>query len=177
MNYITWDNFDNKKGLTMKPTVQIANRFREVLLNGHWVANTNFKAQLSGLSWKQATRKVGSLNTIAALTFHVDYYIAGILNVLEGGSLDIRDKYSFDFPPVQSQEDWEKLLNKMWSDAEKFADMVEQMPEERLNEVFVDKKYGSYQRNIDAMIEHSYYHLGQISLIKKMLLAMDEHVD
>ncbi len=140
----------------MKPTTQIANRFREVLLNGTWVANTNFKAQLSDVTWEQATRKVGTFNTIAALTFHIDYYIAGILNVLEGGSLDIRDKYSFDLPPIESQKDWEKLLDKMWSDAEKFASMVEQMPEERLNEVFVDEKYGNYQRNIDAMIEHGY---------------------
>jgi hypothetical protein len=43
------------------------------------------------------------------------------------------------------------------------------MPEEKLNQVFVDEKYGTYQRNIDAMIEHAYYHLGQIVLIKKMI--------
>ena len=154
----------------MKPTTQIANRFREVLLNGTWVANTNFKDQLSDVTWEQAIKKVGTFNTLAALTFHIDYYIAGILNVLEGGSLDIRDRYSFDLPPIESQEDWEKLLGKIWSDAEKFASMVEQMPEERLNEVFVDEKYGTYQRNIDGMIEHSYYHLGQVVLIKKMIL-------
>jgi len=158
----------------MHSTTQIANRFREVLLNGTWVAGTNFKDQLSDVSWQIATTKLGDLNTIAALTFHIDYYIAGIVNVLEGGSLDIRDKYSFDLPPVESQEDWENLLNKMWSDAEKFADMVEAMPEEKLSAVFTDEKYGNYQRNIDAMIEHSYYHLGQIVLIKKILLGRQE---
>ena len=45
------------------------------------------------------------------------------------------------------------------------------MPEERLDENFVDEKYGNYTRNIDGMIEHSYYHLGQISLIKKIINA------
>jgi hypothetical protein len=147
----------------------MANRFREVLLNGTWVAGTNFKAQLADVSWQQAITKVGSLNTIAALTFHIDYYIAGILSVFEGGPLSIRDKYSFGMPPIKSQEDWEALKNKIWSDSEKFANLVEQMPDGRLDEVFVDEKYGNYQRNIDAMIEHSYYHLGQIVLIKKML--------
>ena len=39
-----------------------------------------------------------------------------------------------------------------------------------MKENFVDEKYGTFQRNIEAMIEHSYYHLGQIVLIKKMLL-------
>ena len=152
----------------MTPSAQLANRFREVILNGRWVANTNFKAQLSGVSWEQATRKVGSLNTIAALTFHIHYYIAGILKVFEGGALDIRDKYSFDMPPIQSQQDWDKLRDSLWRDAERFADLVEQLPEARLQAVFVDEKYGAYHRNIDGMIEHSYYHLGQVSLIRKL---------
>lgn len=153
----------------MSPTIQIANRFREVVLNGKWIANTNLKEQLTGLGWEQATKKIGSLNTIAALTFHIHYYIAGILQVLEGGQLTIRDKYSFDLPPILSQEDWEKLTTQLWSDAEKFAGKVEQMPEEKLQDAFADEKYGTYQRNIDAMIEHCYYHLGQIVLIRKML--------
>ncbi len=155
----------------MERTKQIADRFREVILNGVWIANTNYKDQLSNLTWKQATMKIGSLNTIATLTFHINYYIAGVLNVFEGGVLEIRDKYSFDLPPIESQKDWEELLNTMWNNAEKFANMVELMPDKKLDEVFVEKKYGSYQRNIDAMIEHSYYHLGQITLIKKMFLA------
>lgn len=153
----------------MSLATQAANRFREVILNGTWVANTNFKAQLSDITWQLATHKVGTFNTIAALTYHIHYYIAGILNVFEGGTLDIKDKYSFDLPPIQSQEDWEQLRDKLWSDAEKFAHFVEQMPDEKLHAVFVDEKYGTYLRNIDGMIEHSYYHLGQVVLIKKLL--------
>ena len=154
----------------MESPSQIAKRFREVVLNGTWVAGTNFKDQLSTVSAEQATQKIGSLNTIALLTSHIHYYISGILNVLEGGTLDIRDKFSFDFPAVKSQEDWEKVLNKFWNDSEKFANLVEQMTKEKLNEDFTDRKYGSYQRNINAMIEHCYYHLGQIVLIKKLIL-------
>lgn len=36
----------------MKSTVVIANRFREVILNGTWIANTNFKHQLSDTHWE-----------------------------------------------------------------------------------------------------------------------------
>ena len=155
----------------MTRTVQLANRFREVILNGVWIANTNFKHQLADLNWEQATTKIGALNTIAALTFHINYYVAGVLNVLEGGSLDIRDKYSFDLPPLTSQNDWEKMLATFWENAEKFAALVERMPDEKLDEAFVDEKYGNYERNIEGMIEHCYYHLGQITLLKKTLLA------
>ena len=153
----------------MKSTLEIANRFREVILNGTWIANTNFKDQLSETHWELVTTPVDSLNTIALLAQHIHYYINGIKNVFLGGKLDIRDQYSFDFAPIDSQNQWEDFLIRFWNDAEEFAYLIEQMPEEKLNQVFVDEKYGTYQRNIDAMIEHAHYHLGQIVLIKKMI--------
>ena len=53
----------------MTATKEVADRFREVILNGKWIANTNFKDQVYDLDWRQATMQVGSLNTIALLTF------------------------------------------------------------------------------------------------------------
>ena len=159
----------------MENASQLAKRFREVLLNGTWIANTNYKDQLSNLNWQQAIKKIGSLNSIAALTFHINYYIAGILNVFEGGGLDIRDKYSFDLPEITSAADWEIMLNTMWTNAEKFAAHVDRMTDQKLEEGFVDEKYGTYRRNIEGVIEHSYYHLGQVSLIRKMILEPERH--
>jgi hypothetical protein len=86
---------------------QTASRLREVFLNGTWISGTNYKDQLTRVDWQLATQRVGSLNTLAALAFHIHYYVGGVLRVLQGGPLDIRDKYSFDMPPVESQADWE----------------------------------------------------------------------
>lgn len=153
----------------MNESVQLANRFREVILNGTWIANTNFKNELTEVDWETANAQYQNLNTIAVLSQHIHYYIRGVKNVFEGGKLEISDKYSFDFPEIQSQQDWNNFLDTFWKDASEFAALVEKMSREQLDESFVDEKYGSYRRNIDAMIEHSYYHLGQIVLIKKML--------
>lgn len=158
----------------MQQAKQLATRFREVLLDGLWIANTNFKHQLSSLDWQQATTQVGTLNTIAALTFHIDYYIAGVVNVFTGGKLEIKDKFSFDAPPIGSQEDWERQLTTLWNNAERFAELVELMSDEQLASTFVHPKLGSYQKNINAMTEHAYYHLGQIVLIRKLLNKGDE---
>jgi uncharacterized damage-inducible protein DinB len=95
--------------------------------------------------------------------------LPGYLQVFEGGTLDIRDKFSFDMPDLTEENQWENMKQKLWADAEKFASHVEKLSDEQLNSFFVDEKYGSYQRNIDAMIEHSYYHMGQIVLLKKIL--------
>lgn len=147
----------------------LSNRLREVLLNGKWIANTNFKEQITSITWEQAIERVENLNTIALLTFHVNYYLKGILNVFEGGELEIKDKYSFDMAEISSEADWLNLINDFVSNAEKFISHVENMDENLLAQPFVKEEYGSYLRNIEAQIEHSYYHLGQVSLIRKMI--------
>lgn len=148
---------------------QLANRLREVILNGTWVANTNFRDQLNDLDWSLAIKTVGSTNSISILAQHVHYYLHGIKNVWINGKLEIRDKYSFDFPPMASQTQWLAFQEKFWKDTEELAQCMEEMTDEQLNENFVDEKYGSYLFNMNGMIEHCYYHLGQIVLLKKML--------
>ena len=55
------------------------------------------------------------------------------------------------------------------SDAEAFAQLIEQLPDSRLDEVFIEEKYGTYFRNLNGIIEHLHYHLGQLVFLKKML--------
>lgn len=148
---------------------ELAQRLREVWLDGKWIANTNFKEQITSTNWKQAIQKVENLNTIAALTFHVNYYIRGLVTVFEGGALEIRDKYSFDVPRIASEADWQNLVNEFLGNAEKFIQHVEQMECSVLQKPFVKKEYGNYLRNIESQIEHGYYHLGQVVLIRKLM--------
>jgi hypothetical protein len=155
----------------MTRNVAIASRLRELFLDGHWIANTNYKEQILGVSWQQAIRKVDNLNTIAALTYHINYYLAGLLKAFENGKLEISDKYSFDLHEIQLEANWNDLVADFLNNAEKFAKKVERMEDSIFDMPFIDEKYGSYLRNIEGIIEHSYYHLGQISLIRKMILS------
>jgi hypothetical protein len=157
----------------MNLTEQIAKHLREVFWGGNWTSS-NLKDNLTDVTWQQATTQVYSFNTIATFVSHINYYVSAVLKVLQGEPLDARDKYSFDHPPILSQEDWDKLLNKTWTDADNCACLIEQLPESKLWEDFSDKKYGNYYRNIRGIIEHTHYHLGQIVLIKKILLQAGE---
>lgn len=153
----------------MQRNLTLASRLREVFLNGHWIANTNYKEQIQSINWQQATQKVENLNTIAALTYHVNYYTAGLLSAFETGRLEISDKYSWDFPAITSETEWDQLVFEFLTNSEKFADKIEEMDDKIFDQPFIDERYGTYLRNIEGVIEHSYYHLGQISLIKKIL--------
>ena len=147
---------------------QIAKQVRDLHF-GDNPANPYMEGLLQGVTRAQATTQVYDLNTIAKLVFHVNYYIAGVADVLDGGDLVIRDKYSFDLPPIESDADWQTLLDKTWADAERFATLIEELPESRLWEPFYDQKYGSYFKNLEGIIEHTHYHMGQIALIKKIV--------
>jgi len=147
---------------------QIAKHFRQLHFGGNWTS-VNLNDTLADVDWQQAATKVYSFNTIATLVYHTNYYVSAVSKVLQGEPLNAKDKYSFDHPPIQCREDWESLLNKTWADAENFATLIEQLPEDKLGETFTDEKYGNYYRNIHGIIEHTHYHLGQIVLIKKLL--------
>ncbi len=149
----------------------IAKRLSEVLLDGQWITNTNMKDIITDLDWEKATQQVNSYNSIALLIFHINYYLDGVLNVLNGGKLEIRDKYSYDMPPIESEEDWNNLRNQFMSNAESFVEKVKTLSDSDLENNFANAKYGTYQRNLDGMIEHAYYHLGQMALIKKTILT------
>ena len=147
---------------------QIAKQFRGVYFGGNWTS-VSLKESLSDVDWELATTKTQSLNTIASLVYHTGYYVHSVLKVLEGNPLDAHDKYSFDMPQIAYGTDWENLLNKTWMDAEIFAGLIDQLPENKLWENFSEEKFGNYYCNIHGIIEHTHYHLGQIVLIKKIL--------
>ena len=150
---------------------ELANQLKEVLIDGKWIAFTNIKEQISDLTWEQATTSIDGLNSIALLTFHINYYVAGLVRVLEGGPLDIKDKYSYDMPPIRSAQDWTALKEKSFADSERFVELVRQLSDADVRGPFVEEKYGTYYRNLVGMVEHTYYHFGQMVLIKKLLLA------
>ena len=152
----------------MKTTQQIAKNFREVYVGGNWT-DSSLKKQIETIDWQQATTKVHDFNTIATLVFHMTYYVTAALQVLKGKPLVAKDKYSFDHPPINSEQDWQQFLEKIWIEVEEFALLTERLPDKKLMENFSDEKYGNYYRNLHGIIEHTHYHLGQIVLLKKLL--------
>jgi hypothetical protein len=156
----------------MNISAQLAKHIKEVFFGGNWTW-VNLKDTLNGITWQQATAKVHQCNTIAALVYHIGYYVTAINRVLNGAPLEAHDKYSFDHPPIQSQEDWEQLVSKTWQEAEICVALAGQLPDSGLSEIFVQDKYGTYHRNLLGLIEHTHYHLGQIVIIKKILQPLE----
>ena len=153
----------------MNKSQHLGNKVRAVLLNGHLIANTNYRAELVEVDFAVVNKKIESLNSLALLAQHVNYYVKGITHVFEHGTLEIRDKYSFDFLELDTPLKWDDFVGEFCFEAETLAELIEALPVDELENHFADKKYGTVEHNIEMMIEHSYYHLGQLVLLKKLV--------
>ncbi|QIE59877.1 DinB family protein [Rasiella rasia] len=141
----------------------------EHLINGGNYTGVSFKEVLHDVTFEEAVAQVGSLNTIATLVYHIQYYCNAVIGVLEGKPLTAKDSLSFEHPPVTSATDWEQLKLQTWQEAGTFLKLITELPEAKLSEGFIKKAYGTYYRNIHGVIEHTHYHLGQISILKKLI--------
>lgn len=152
----------------MTQGAMLAKHSREVFYGGNWTW-VNLRDTLQGISFETAVTKVKEGNSIALLLYHICYYVTIQRKVLKGFPLEGTDKDSFNMPEIHTQAEWEQLQNRVWSEADEYISLVEQLPDSRLSEIFVLEKYGSWHRNILGLIEHTHYHLGQIVLLKKWL--------
>jgi hypothetical protein len=142
---------------------------KELFLEGRWIANTNYQEVISQINFEIATHKLGSLNTIAELVYHIQYYLDGLCKVFNGEPLSIKDSHSFNLPPLNQENDWLALRDSFIDSATRFISEVSHIENGLLDEIFVEEKYGTWLRNIDGVLEHSYYHFGQIVLIRKLI--------
>lgn len=154
----------------MKTGQRIAKSFKEVYFGGNWTA-ANIKDHLSDVTWKEAINKIYELNTLAILLNHIHYYVRIATKVLEGGPLIGKDAESFAHENINSETDWQTFKDSRYTEAEKFIALLEQVSDDKLDLSFGDEKWGSYYRNLQGIVEHTHYHLGQIVMIKKILRA------
>lgn len=152
----------------MKLNQEIATHFRAVFFGGNWTA-VDLKKLVSDLDWKEANVNIMESHSIATIMYHVGYSVKDGLAIMRDEDLKRNPDSSFEHPPIESQGDWEALLKDVWEDAESFASLVEELPKDQLKEVFGEEKRGSYYYNLHGMIEHTHYHVGQISMLKKMI--------
>lgn len=152
----------------MDITTVLGKHLRDVHFGGNWTCS-NMKDLIADITWQEATAQVADCNTIAALVFHIQYYVEAVLKVLEGGPLDAHDRFSYDVPAITSESEWKALWEKALSNAEKLAGKMAGIEDGRLPMPFTDEKYGSYLRNFLGLTEHTHYHLGQIALLKRII--------
>lgn len=109
------------------------------------------------------------MNSLLALTFNQYYFITALHSVLKGESLSTKDALSFDHPVIKTEEKWQHFKSVIYATVNETCDLLEKIDDQQLNQPFFDPKYGTWYRNIHEIIEHVHYHLGQMSILKRLI--------
>lgn len=149
-------------------TDYIAQHILEVHEGDNWT-EVNIKDTLKDVNYKEATTITNaSYNTIAALLHHMSFYNDVVMQRLSGVNPVITQANGFDMLPVKNEQDWKKLKERNIESAHKLAEAVKKFPEEKIFELTVTG-HSTHYKTLHGIVEHTYYHLGQIVLLKKII--------
>jgi DinB superfamily len=148
---------------------EIARHIREIHFGNNWT-DSAMQEVLKDVTWQQAiAMPIPNANSIAVLVFHTNFYLNYVHKSIKEGVYKFDHNDSFKVTPIHSEADWQALLQKSWDDAEAFAQTVEKLSD-NLNLFKVVPPYqNSFYKNLQGVVEHNHYHLGQIVLLKKMV--------
>lgn len=145
----------------------LAKHFHQVYFGGNWAASS-FVETIKDISYEDATKTIDEMNSIAVLSFHIHYYVRSVMMYLEGNEFKSSDKDSFLIETIKSESDWEDFKLSIVTEGERFSFLLDKQND--LDQLFIKEDYGSKYRNFHGIIEHTHYHLGQIVLLKKLLV-------
>ncbi len=145
-----------------------ARQLREVYFGGNWTAVHVFGVT-EDIQFNELHLRYEGNHSLLELIYHQYYFVTSLHMVLNGDPLTTRDKFSFDHPPVNTEQDWKDFLELIRSTVTATAALLEKVSDDELTLPFVRPEYGTLFRNIQGVIEHTHYHLGQITLLKRLI--------
>lgn len=145
----------------------ISKHLKELYFGGNWTG-ASFPDVMQGIGWESAIKEREGINSIATLVYHMHFYVVALIDGINGATSLPPDKESFKTPTIQSAEDWEDMKQASLDSVSALLLLIKDLPDTKLQEVFVKEEYGNYYRNLQGMIEHTHYHLGQIMMLKKL---------
>jgi uncharacterized damage-inducible protein DinB len=152
----------------MKITHEIATHILDCFNGENWT-DVNIFNTLNDVNWQEAQqRTAASQNTIASLLHHIYYWNGIIMERMKGINPSIPETNGFDVPELKNENDWNELKEKTHQSFIQLADAIKNFPEDKLSETYAAGK-SSYYKNLQGIVEHAHYHLGQMVILKKLI--------
>jgi hypothetical protein len=125
---------------------------------------------LEGVDAVRASTKQDDAHTIWELTLHITAWMDIVRRRLEGERLDDTNlTMSDDWPPAPTEvteAKWSETKNALENASRKLMRAVAEFPQEKLEDTVPGRDH-SYSAMLHGATQHSLYHAGQISLLKK----------
>ena len=149
---------------------QIAENLLQVFEGGNWT-EVSIAEVLSDVNYIEASTKTqASQNTIASLVHHLKFWNGVIYQRIQNLDPKIPEINGFDVDVLTTESDWQVLIADTKHSFTELAEIIRRFPPERLD---TPTNFGksTFRKNLLGIVEHAYYHLGQMVVIKKLARA------
>jgi uncharacterized damage-inducible protein DinB len=157
----------------MTMTEQLAENLLNVFEGENWT-EVSIADILFDISYVEAGQKTAaSQNSIAGLVHHLLYWNSVILQRIQNDDPEIPEINGFDVQVLASERDWQLLIAQTRRSFTELAEAIKLFPPDQLNHPTNFGK-STFRKNLFGIVEHAYYHLGQIVVIKKLIRANED---
>jgi uncharacterized damage-inducible protein DinB len=109
-------------------------------------------------------------HTIWEIVSHMTFWEDVGAKRLRGERAGLVEELNFPPMPASTEENWKRTLDAFRASNRRFRESLAQLDPAKLDEKSAAGKR-SYYGEAHGVIEHSLYHLGQIALLSKMVVA------
>lgn len=146
----------------------VAQHFYDVHYGGNWT-DVCLQDVLKDLSYEQAQTRTGDTNSISLLLYHMMFYNQVVFDGTFGEKKHFEHEESVQ-SNVQNGSDWQKLKDDYFALVQKIYQHILNLSDDQLL-VTRPGNHSTNYKNLHGMIEHIHYHLGQISLLRKLSMT------
>jgi uncharacterized damage-inducible protein DinB len=115
-----------------------------------------------------AARPVAKVHSIWEIVAHMAFWEGVVTRRLGGERAGLVEELNFPPTPEPTEESWKAELDRFRASNEAFRQAASKLTPERLDELTAAGKR-TYREEVQGILEHHLYHLGQIALLKKAL--------
>lgn len=136
------------------------------LYNGHPWIDVTLVETLHGISAEQAQRRLGNCNTIWEIVVHLTAWRENVLQRVQGQVLKTPSSNYIEPVTDTSEAAWTTVLQHLEASQTRWLAFLEQIDAAHLEQVYPTNGM-TYYEQIQGIIQHDAYHLGQIVLLAK----------
>ena len=151
----------------MKESARISKLFRDLFDGDPWLG-VNILSTLEGISAEKAASKIApGRNSIWEIVNHMTSWRQNVLRRVQGEVLT-SPEHNYILPvDVTTEDAWKESIEKLRESQEQWLVFLKSADEETLESFYPGNKE-TYYYNIQGILQHDAYHLGQIVFLSKL---------
>lgn len=153
-------------------SARIADQLRRAFRGDAW-HGPSLLDLLAEITPEQArARPMRSVHNIWELVLHIDVYLQVGFDATQGTPMPKLYGTEKDWPALtdDSAKEWFDAQDRLFQNAEKLAQAIEEFDKAKLRDIAPGRSYDFYYL-FHGIVQHSLYHAGQISMLKKATLG------